>query len=438
MSKLENGSVASIEDGKANPPTLYGVKKSPETVCLKRSLIGLSVVTVALFIACFVLIADLNQRVRTNKDDIDDVEQSQKSLGSPQEGGVILSTNVQPSASILTELYRGSGGWAGKPSLPFQASDVSSVACAGKIFVVGGLQSNGTVTGRAASFDPIFETHTNLAPLPNPRYRHGLACVSTDNSSYTLVVAGGFSSTAKGQNGEPEANVLEYSSDTGTWQNSSTLGVPRGDAAIAQVGTKVYLIGGYGLFYDMSASGTGVEILDTSVTPRAWTTGPNMPTSRGDIKAAVLGSDIYVVGGWNNGFKNNVEVLDTVALSWKIVAPLPLGRGDPAVAAIWGRIVVIGGEVWSGQRRACDFDPSIDCDVNEIPVHNVDQYDPKTNYWTSLSPLPEARFRFDASTANGAVFVFGGHRISNIEVDTVSALYLVDHPTVFLRNSTSA
>lgn len=68
---------------------------------------------------------------------------------------------------------------------------------------------------------------------------------------------------------------------------------PRDGAAVAVVEGKIYAIGGsdgYGRGY--LASG---EVYD--VATNAWSSIPPMTTARSDAGCAVLGSDIYVIGG---------------------------------------------------------------------------------------------------------------------------------------------
>mmetsp|Transcript_18837 Transcript_18837/g.29947 ORF Transcript_18837/g.29947 Transcript_18837/m.29947 type:complete len:433 (-) Transcript_18837:21-1319(-) len=427
----EPSSVIGLEENKHG--SLYNQEKARfeiyqgrRVTWLRRGLMGLSLLMIILFIVSFALIADLEGRV-------DDNNNNNSAAGS---NSLVLSTSPVGS-NMVSELYRGSGQWAVKKSLPYLASDVATTDCGGKIYIVGGLEQSGTtVSNRVMEYDPIFETYTNLTSLPNPRYRHGVACISGASAGdYKLFVVGGFNSTARGNSGQPEADVFEYNSATQIWQITSRLIVPRGDHAIAQMNSSIYVFGGYGLNYNMAMSGTSLEIMNTAA-GRTWTAGPNMPTSRGDVKAAVLNGKIYVVGGWNDvtyGFQNAVEAYNPQTNVWESLASLPVARGDCAVAAIAGRLVVVGGEIWSGTRRPCDWDPSTTCNVNEIPVHNVEQYDPNTNYWTPLAPLPTARFRFDASAENGALFVFGGHMIGNVDVGNVDALYLIDHPSIFVH-----
>mmetsp|Transcript_21525 Transcript_21525/g.32034 ORF Transcript_21525/g.32034 Transcript_21525/m.32034 type:complete len:438 (+) Transcript_21525:92-1405(+) len=421
---VDGNSVAgSVDEEKGNRGTVYG--KSVGTGKLWTAIGVLAFVNIVLFVVCFVLIARLDQRIDDNGDTINN-----NVISEPE---VLLSFNTSAPAgkTKIADLFQGSGEWAHKGPLPYKASDVSSVACGGKIYVCGGLNTDGTVSSLVYEFDPIFETYTNLSSLPGPRYRHAIACVVNGND-YSLYVAGGFASTTDGDNGAPDAAVYEYSSTTGVWASTSTLANARGDAAMVAVGTKLYIVGGYGTNYDMTVTGNSYEVADTASGSLTWQLGANtMPTSRGDVKAAVIGTRIYVVAGWNDvtKFTGAVESLDTETGTWMTHASLPTPRGDVALAVVNGRLIVAGGEVWSGSKAPCPWDPTLECNINEIPVHDVDAYVPEKDYWTSLVPLPTARFRFDASSSDsGTMFVFGGHRASNVEVDEVDALYVANHP----------
>jgi hypothetical protein len=188
------------------------------------------------------------------------------------------------------------------------------------------------------------------------------------------------------------------------------------------------------LGFEYATTGSSVEMLDTSAASPTWVSKPNMPTTRGDTKAAVIGNYLYVVGGWGTQFTGALERLDTTTDTWTQLASLPKARGDAAVATYKGSLVVVGGEVWSGSTGNCSWDPSLKCNITEIPVHDVDQYDPDTDHWTPLQPLPTARFRFDGAVGNNGYFVFGGHKIRTVETDLVEALYLVDHPFLYVHS----
>ena len=63
-------------------------------------------------------------------------------------------------------------------------------------------------------------------------------------------------------------------------------------------------------------------------------------------------------------------------------------------------------------------------------------YDTEADSWTSMSPLPEARFRFGAAAANGAIFTFGGHAHGEVAVNTAWTFFYVPQPNVYFHAKT--
>ncbi len=400
-----------------------GQRSKPRTNRVARVTVGVSAVMACALLATALALA-LENRRRINESSEDSAE-------------VRVTASATPPAgfAFATALYRGAGEWAEKASMPEALSDVAAVACQGKVYLLGGHRSGGSVSARVLVFDPFFETYENVTSLPEPRYRHGAACVNATDGSFNLYVVGGYNSTSNGDSGVPTASTYRYNSLTRVWTPAGDLHIARGDPAVAAVGATVFVAGGYGQDYDMTHSGTSLEVLDTAAASPAWATGPAMATSRGDARAAVVGTILYAIGGWggHGAFIAAVERFDTARGEWATVAPLTRARGDAAVATLQGgRVVVAGGE--TGTLRPCDAAPEQQCsDATQVPLHSVELYDPQTNTWTDLAPLPTARFRFDAAASDGVLFVFGGHRTANVELSSVDALYLIDHPSLFVH-----
>jgi N-acetylneuraminic acid mutarotase len=74
---------------------------------------------------------------------------------------------------------------------------------------------------------------------------------------------------------------------------------------------------------------------------------------------------------------------------------MPTARSGHGATAIDGKLVVIGGEVDTRNPPNRVFD-------------EVELYDPETDRWVSLPPMPVPRHGMGAVTAAGAVYVPGG------------------------------
>jgi N-acetylneuraminic acid mutarotase len=75
-----------------------------------------------------------------------------------------------------------------------------------------------------------------------------------------------------------------------------------------------------------------------------WKRGPDLPTARSGITAAVVGGKIYVFGGEgaDGTFREN-EAYDPARDSWQPMALMPSGRHGLGSAVVQGRIHVLSG-----------------------------------------------------------------------------------------------
>ena len=73
-----------------------------------------------------------------------------------------------------------------------------------------------------------------------------------------------------------------------------------------------------------------------------------MPTARGGIATAVVGSTIYTFGGEGNtddstSVFDQVEAYDTSRNRWTALAPMPVPRHGTAATSIDGTVYIPGG-----------------------------------------------------------------------------------------------
>ncbi len=135
--------------------------------------------------------------------------------------------------------------------------------------------------------------------------------------------------------------------------------------------------------------GTGVQYFSDAT--NGWCAGPSLPAGEGRSEAGaamvvgVAGSQVvYVAGGRDaaGALRPDVMALALPAAgsacpgtgTWTVATTLATPRRMVGVAEFGGRVVVAGG--W---------------DAGGNPSAQVDAYDPATNTWTALPPLPTAR-----------------------------------------------
>lgn len=136
-----------------------------------------------------------------------------------------------------------------------------------------------------------------------------------------------------------------------------------------------------------------------------WRAATPMPTKRTEVAVAALDGRIYVVGGFEKpSFGNLMSPAITPALDaydpasdrWSSKAPLPIGLHHAGIGVVEGRLYVIGG-----------YSRSMFSVRN--PVATVYAYDPVRNTWTERASLPTARGALSVTELDGKLYAVGGY-----------------------------
>jgi len=143
---------------------------------------------------------------------------------------------------------------------------------------------------------------------------------------------------------------------------------------------------------------TAVSQADTTKTASAlatitsWSSGAPIPTAVVYPATAVLGDQIYVVGG-NNGTEvvGDTQIYNPSTNMWSTGTPLPMAVAFPSAAVVNGVLYVFGGQISDGS--ATDF---------------VWGYNPGTKQWTTEAPMPTATWSTAAVVENDIIYVIGG------------------------------
>jgi len=135
-----------------------------------------------------------------------------------------------------------------------------------------------------------------------------------------------------------------------------------------------------------------------------------MNHGRGDACGVTIDGTIWVFGGfsdsdWCNPL-DHVEVFNPLTNTWTEMTPLHDPRGDGACAALHGEFHAIGGE---HKDVTCAYD---------VPITDVEHYDPDSDSWIEEQPLADARFRFVGASFGSAIYIFGGQGyFDNVTMD---------------------
>ncbi|MDX8031606.1 kelch repeat-containing protein [Lentzea sp. BCCO 10_0856] len=173
-----------------------------------------------------------------------------------------------------------------------------------------------------------------------------------------------------------------------------------------------------------------------------WRSLPPMITARGNPAVAAVDGKVYVAGGGNQGFRDEVERFDPREETWTSVSSLPQLRAAPAGAGLNGLLYVAGGSVSEDDNTdsVVVFDPeepeagwkevapmldrrarhkliAVDGHLYAIGGENDDfdtrssaeRYDPHTDTWTRIAPMRETRAFFGIAVVRHDIAVVGGY-----------------------------
>ncbi|NNF39531.1 MAG: hypothetical protein HKN71_12740 [Gemmatimonadetes bacterium] len=234
--------------------------------------------------------------------------------------------------------------WLRLDDLPHGIDGVGAAARNGTLYAVG----NGT--GRTLAYSIASGRWAPDEAVDTRPWAGGAAAVESWDGRIA-VVGGRLGSAGQFQIFEPEA---------GEWRVGPTLPEPLAHVATAQVGGRLYALGGL-------ADGTAVSSV-YSIAPGepAWTSHTPLPGPRSHAAAGSDGRRVFVFGGRDEAgaVTDDVQVYDPIEQRWTTTA-----SGDwetmPEPRAEQGRAVFLDGEFWliggesdSGATRAVDlFNP---------------------------------------------------------------------------------
>jgi N-acetylneuraminic acid mutarotase len=324
------------------------------------------------------------------------------------------TTDVTFSAMAIA----GGGGatdfsWSTYTTLSQGIWDSAAVAVNQYIYVFG---ANNSSTN-AFRLDP---TTNSWTPLPQSPHGHSGAGAAAIGSKIYLV------------GGAPGSNIVDiYDTAANTWSSGSAMvNGDRDGVAVAALNNKLYVCGGRA---NSTATTALVEEYDPAT--NTWTRKADMPTARSYASAAVVGSQVYVIGGFSPSESLANESFDPVANQWLARENIITPRAVAAIAVYQSRIYVIGGRQ----------------EGNSLSANAVEEYDPSKpdaqpgwphTAWSSKNPIQSARMGAGAGIVNNTVYVIGGQYLSpsyaTTPVLTVEAGAFSAAPSAIITNRSLA
>jgi N-acetylneuraminic acid mutarotase len=133
-----------------------------------------------------------------------------------------------------------------------------------------------------------------------------------------------------------------------------------------------------------------------------WKKGAPFPEPDEELYGVAVNSKMYVIGGWGDGKARGVNYeYDPATDRWTKKQPMPRPAHHAALAAANGKIYAFGGFVAPATT-------AIPVGAAWEPIDNAWEFDPATDSWKALPPLPGKRGSAIAAAVDGKIYVIGG------------------------------
>ena len=234
-------------------------------------------------------------------------------------------------------------------------SSFGAVKIGRRIYVVGGHQGvehtypESSFSARTEYFDLDSQKWIEVAPRPVAAQGFGVAAFGK-----YLYAFGGFAYNA---GIDPHWRSLDqidrFDTETGVWKTVGKLPRARSSNAVAQVGTNVYLMGGWNATPKSNGDldGTFLSQIDAFdlVTETSSTLAVEIPgLKRRALSSVVVGDEVYLIGGLGQG-ATHFELLDLVTafntktFTFRELPRLPYPTFAPAAGVLGDSVFLFGG-----------------------------------------------------------------------------------------------
>jgi N-acetylneuraminic acid mutarotase len=202
-----------------------------------------------------------------------------------------------------------------------------------------------------------------------------------------------------------------------TWTTRAPLPDRRTEVSVATDGERLFLIGGFVPADGRRADAPRAMHVYDPATDR-WSTPTSIPEGVNHAGFVHLDGRLYIVGGFREATFEPVaavRIYDLATGRWSEGAPMPTPRGAMAVVVLGDRIHAIGGNAADAGALA-DHDHTVGGDDSSVGTHEA--YDPRTDRWVRLAPMPTARNHHGAAVLDGRIHVVAGRVGREFEMRT--------------------
>ncbi|XP_036128178.1 kelch-like protein 33 [Molossus molossus] len=221
-----------------------------------------------------------------------------------------------------------------------------------------------------------------LPALPAPgRFRHGAASLAGNE----LYVCGGQDYYS---HSNTLASTLRWDPSQEDWEEMTPLCQARSFFPLVALDGLLYALGG-------RANGVALKSVEAyNPELNEWRPAPALPAPRFAHAAAVLEGRLYMTGGCNGSSQFLTSLLHydpKLEKPGTPLSPMRVPRAGHVMAALGGRLYVAGGLGETGD------------------LLSFEAYEPRTDSWTHLAPLPSPHVGAASAVLQGEFLVLGGY-----------------------------
>ena len=236
-------------------------------------------------------------------------------------------------------------GWEPRAPMPWVAQEIYCAVVGQRVVVAVGLFARERGVGvldRTAIYDARRDAWSEGPRLPRPTHHPVLA------AARGRVFAFGGYAEANGGQWSAQTEVLALDGDR--WVEAGRLPEPQSESVALAHGGRVHLISGRTPKGAANAQWNDQGDTDAHrvFDPRTarWTDARPAPGVRNSAAGAEIGGKLYLVGGRTVGGGNmaRLDRYDPATDRWRALRPMPQGSGGLAAAALGGRLYAFGGE----------------------------------------------------------------------------------------------
>jgi len=261
-------------------------------------------------------------------------------------------------------------------------------------YLIDQVESESLFTDFPKSKELVMEAHHYLL-LPNRR--GNLQSIRTrprkyENSNELLIACGG--------NGEANLNTTVFSLNLtkANWNELPRLFPERGYHGLAIVGEDLYVVGGVTTSRNIEGRNDHVEMLDTvrklDMEQNSWQNVASLQTRRSKMSVTECCDTIFAMGGFDGTTTlNSVESYNPTTNRWKYAAPMITMRRCTCAISTGKYIYIIGGH-----------------DGAQI-LNTIERYDVENDVWSGndIATMTDRRSFPCAVCVNDEIYVMGGY-----------------------------